>query len=418
MNATTYSAAVIEWLRGSAQPLSGTRAGAVGDLTPPDLTPPDLTPPDLAPLGRALGAASVVGLGESTRFSAETFGVRERIFRILVSEYGFRALALQDGARSGERMDRYVLGGPGTAEEALGQAWRPWRTAELAGALEWIRAFNREHPGDPVRVFGIQPPHAEPSDYDAVLEYVRQVAPDRVADLDAHLAPIRTAHRMDEHVQRHQGIHPGRPFAAHARDAVALIQSLPESPERAAALDRARLILAFHEQSVAGRGSFAMDESAQARRIIDRYERTGARIAYWDGIAHTAALGSDVHGVRALGLGGYLRERFGADYVSVAIGFHHGDLGLAVAPDPAPELLDALLGAVDLPAYTVDLRAPAAESVRAWLDAPAELRVISGVYDPAQDEAARMTVPALAAAFDVLVHIREATPVDWLPVEQ
>lgn len=44
-----------------------------------------------------------------------------------------------------------------------------------------------------------------------------------------------------------------------------------------------------------------------------------------------------------------------------------------------------------------------------------KLRTISGVYDPAKDDEAFIAVDSLADAFDVLIHIRAATPVEWLP---
>lgn len=269
----------------------------------------------------------------------------------------------------------------------------------------------------------MEPPTAEDADYDELLAYARRWSPRRLAELEAHLTPIRSAHRIDEHVQRHQGIHPGRPFAEDARDALALIESLPAPADtdaaaaRTEALGHARLIVEFHENSVAGRGGFA-NPVAPAQPLIDHHHRTGARIVYWDGISHTS--GSDPRLVgtatdRFNAEGGQLRAHFGAAYQSVAIGFHHGDLGVAVAPDPGPELIDAALGTVDLPAYFVDLRADAPAAATRWRTAPARARVISGVYDPARDEDAYIAVESLAAAFDVLIHIRETTPVRWLP---
>lgn len=399
---TTQVPEIQDWLRGTAHAVTDTRANHVGT--------------DLDPLIDRLGTATVVGLGESTRFSEQTFGLRDRLFRGLVERHGFRALAIQDGGRSGERLDRYVLGGDGTAEEALAGAWRPWRTREMADTLNWIRAFNKAHPGDPVRVFGVQPPHAEPSDYDAVLEFVRNEAPDRLAAMTSHLETIRTAHHMDEHVQRHNGVHPGRPFAEHARDAVALLEELPDTPAREAALSHARLILDFHENTVAGRGSFSRndEEEAAAVRIGEHRNQTGAKVAYWDGIAHTAAVEFGFGDTTFRSPGSHLRNTLGPGYLSVALGFHHGDLGVSVAPDPGSDHVDALLGAVDLPAYYLDLTVEAPESVRAWRTSAGKFRVISGVYDPAQDDRAHLTVPVIAAAFDVLVHVRETTPVHWL----
>jgi erythromycin esterase len=393
-----------DWLRANAHPVTDTDPGFTG--------------PDLEPLTDRLAAATVVGLGESTRFSQQTFGVRQRILRVLVEQHGFRALAIQDSARSGERWDDYVRTGMGDPESVLAGAWRPWRSAETVAALAWVRAFNQQHPDDQVRIFGVQPPHAEPSDYDVVLDYVQHTAPDRLADLESHLTPIKTAHQVDEHVQRHQGIHPGRPFVDHAGDAVALLDGLPETAERTTALAHAHVILAFHQNSVAGRGGFATEEHPAAERVIEWRRGTGAKIAYWDGIAHTSglALGLGLSEASAFrGTGSHLRTHFGAGYVSVAIGFHHGDLGMAVAPDPAPDLIDAMLGEVDLPAFYVHLHDDAPESVDRWRHAPAKARTISGIYDPAKDAEANMTVNSLIDAFDVLIHIRETSPLHWLP---
>lgn len=406
---TETADAVHRWLRTAAQPIHGTDPADTG--------------PDLRTLTDHLATATVVGLGESTRFSRQTYGIRDRILRTLVTEHGFRALAIQDSASSGSRLDAYVRAGSGDPHTALADAWRPLRTAETVATLEWLRAYNLEHPGDQVAVFGIQPTVAESGDYDDVLVYVHRWAPTHATEIAAHLTPIRTAHRIDEHVQRHQGIHPGRPFAEDARAALALLHALPQpaDPEGAAAyttaLDRARSIVAFHENSVAGRGGFAGDPDV-ARTIIDHHRATGARIVYWDGIAHTAGLelGVGAAETRFHSEGTALRAHFGTGYVSVAIGFHHGDLGSVLAPDPAPDLIDADLAIVDLPAYFVDLHGDdVPPEVRAWRAAPARMRVISGIYDPAADEAARLEVRSLAAAFDILVHIRETSPVRWLP---
>ncbi|MGF6881265.1 erythromycin esterase [Nocardia sp. GAS34] len=358
----------------------------------------------------SLSAASVVGIGESTRFAQETFAARAAIFRILVQRHGFRTLALQDSSTVGAAMDQFVLTGEGSAAAVLGAAWRPWRTAEMAAALEWIRDFNRDHAQDPVRIIGIKPAQAGPDDYDAVAAAVRTHASDRLPELSSHLDVIRTAHTLDEHVQRANGTHPGRRFADHAHDAAALLDALPTIP--ADARDRMRLIVEFHENSVAGRGSFVGDDAVWAETIIEHHRRTDLRTVLWDGIAHTSASGPDF-GLTAgdgdnVSIGSVLREHFGPAYASVAIGFHHGNLGVAEVPAPAPDLVDAALGESALPALWMDLRTTP-------VPRPAALRTISGVYTPASDAAGRITVGSLSGAFDILIHFREVTPVRWLP---
>jgi erythromycin esterase len=51
---------------------------------------------------------------------------------------------------------------------------------------------------------------------------------------------------------------------------------------------------------------------------------------------------------------------------------------------------------------------------RLW-GGPAKARVISGIYDPSRDSAEYIAVASLTDAFDVLVHLHEVTPTQWLP---
>ena len=359
------------------------------------------------------------GIGESTRFAHETFGVRDQLFRRLVQDHGFRALAVQDGAAVAAGLDRYVRFGSGSAESALQNAWRPWRTAEMAGALEWIRTFNRDHPDDPVRIFGIKPLQAGPRTTTRSSTMSARQLRDLLEQAASHLDPIRTAHDIDEHVQRAQGIHPGRPFADHARDALALVESLPDphpTMRRRRHPGADALIVDFHQRSVAGRGSYAGERGRvgrRDRRLPGTYGATHRLLGRHR--AHRGCAGHSRPGSRARSASHRRQSAakpIGTRYASVAIGFHHGDLGVAVVPDPAPDLVDAVLGeTADRPAYWLDLRtAP----VGRW-DDPAKIRVISGVYDPSRDAAEHMAVTSLAAAFDVLVHIRRASPVRRLP---
>lgn len=206
------------------------------------------------------------------------------------------------------------------------------------------------------------------------------------------------------------GVHPGRPFHEHARDAATVIASIAGLDENVRA--RMALIEDFHRHSVAGRGSYAGEAEVWAAAIIGHYQRTGNRTVYWDGIAHVSAgatglgLAAD-QGVKS-SVGSVLRQHFGRDYASVAIGFHHGNVGVAEIPAPAPDFLDAKLGARGEAALWPDMRAdPISE--------PVKMRVISGVYDPVRDADEHLAIRNLAEAFDVVAHIREVTPVSWLP---
>jgi len=242
---------------------------------------------DLDALRGVVGDATIVAFGETTRAATEIDQYRLRAFQFLVEELGFRALAINDDAIVAERLDDLIRGSDDDPVEALGAAWPPWRTEETIAGLQWMRAYNREHAADPVRLFGTNPAGAQAYHYDAVTDYVRRTAPDRLDELKAHLAPPRSAHKIDEHVQRFRGIHPGRPFAESARDAYELVASFPEEPERDHVLRYARIIWDHHSHTVAAGIDFGAVMERAAGEILRQYERTGAKTVFWDGIAIT-----------------------------------------------------------------------------------------------------------------------------------
>lgn len=401
----SFTPAVLQWLRESNVPITHVDAAA--------------TAPDLDSLIRAIGDATVLGLGESTRAASETFTLRDRIWRALVQQRGFRALAIQDSPQVVERYDRFVSLGEGDPKHAVSQAWPPWRHVEMVQALEWIRQFNVEHPHDPVRLFAVQDRSAQPADYDAVTDYVAAVAPEQSQILDSHLAPIRTAHDIDEHVQLHRGIHPGQPFAEHARDAHRLVIGLADDSDHyREALRAADAIVQFHENSPAAK-NFTMSDAERraAQTIAQWHETTGDKIVYWDGIAHLGsftAAGNHADIPSSLSAGAQLRRYFGRRYISVAIGFHHGRIHHTEVPEPQSDFMDSVLGEITSYASYLNLRAQASQEVDRWLTGPNKARVISGMYTEAADADSFISIDSLASTFDVLVHISQISPTQTL----
>lgn len=150
--------------------------------------------------------------------------------------------------------------------------------------------------------------------------------------------------------------------------------------------------------------SAAAVERALAANVIGWHERTGHRIVYWGGLAHTTPREDAGHPT----LGTLLRHRFGAGYAHVGLTLGAVDDGSV--PRPAPEFTEATLDAAGPRAYALDLRGEVPEAVRAWLDAPAMVRVVGPRYDPA----VRLEGGCLAQWFDAVVHVRDATPVEML----
>jgi erythromycin esterase len=138
-------------------------------------------------------------------------------------------------------------------------------------------------------------------------------------------------------------------------------------------------------------------EQHLADTTIAWHEQTGHRIVYWGGLAHTAngvATGKNA--------GSHLRQRFGPGYVSIALTFHHGSLP-SLVDDPPADYIEAVLGAVDLETYLLEIDGSWPEAVRGWLDAPTKTRLIGpGVHE--------LLGPSLRTWFDFVIHSRRVTP--------
>ncbi|MBE2213214.1 MAG: erythromycin esterase family protein [Opitutaceae bacterium] len=122
---------VIAWVRASAMPLATERAGSGFD--------------DLAPLGDRLGPARIVSLGEPTHGSREVFEMKHRLVEYLATELGFSLFAIEANMPEAQRLNDYVLGGPGDAAELIrGMYFWTWSTEEVRALVEWMRRFNTD----------------------------------------------------------------------------------------------------------------------------------------------------------------------------------------------------------------------------------------------------------------------------------
>ncbi|MBB4932297.1 erythromycin esterase [Lipingzhangella halophila] len=398
---------VHQWIREHAHPLA--------------TTDPTTALDDLEPLRTMVGDAEIVGLAEATRAGHEVASLGHRVFRFLATEMGFRTLAIQDDAAVVHQLDHYVSTGQGDPHQLVAALWRPRRTREMLDLVHWTRSFNQRFPADPMRMVGLDPASARPSDYDDVAALVTRTAPRVGTRLRQRYDVIVTAHELAEHVQQARGVHPGRPFAELAREAHEMVDSLPHSDTKSRALEQAQRIVDFHA------GGFAADFDYAALRhqsvaTMNRLRReTGTRIVYWEGIALTAnaarfePLAVLEEPFRTVG--SQLRTELGTGYFPVLLGFGHGTLGDVHQGQrvPAPERgsFDAALAAAGLGRYLLDLRTAPAGPVGDWLHSRRGLRVISGVYDAAADPD-HYTIGALGEWFDAVVHVDTITPTTLL----
>jgi erythromycin esterase len=151
----TCEARLKEWAKGSLAPLATLRAEPPWD--------------DLAPLARMIDDASLVGLGEGVHCAAEPLEFRNRLFRFLVEEKGFTAIAIESGLVESRIVHEYVRGGPGDLSMIMrhGFSWTFDLLPQNRALVAWLRARNADpHCVRKINFYGfdvpgsIGPPHA------------------------------------------------------------------------------------------------------------------------------------------------------------------------------------------------------------------------------------------------------------------
>jgi erythromycin esterase len=386
---------------------------------------------DLRPLRHLVGAATVVGLGESAHGSHEQFRVKHRMVRFLVEHMGFRTVGFEEDFAGGVLLDRYVTTGEGDPRQLVADMSSPfWASEEILDLVGWMRSYNQTH-HDKVRFLGTDVIALRELSFDEVTSYVRHVAPDRLDELERDLAPIRPRGSRLEHQQWYfqRSDSEKRQLIDSARRASQLVDSLAAGPrlEREYARQHARTIVGWYE-TFANTGF----QSERERFIADTvtwWQRTiGGKIAYWAANVHASAAPTvtlRVAGQPSTGTfaGGYLRERLGRQYLSIGTLFHHGVISSDFTqPSPHPVgpppqgVLEATLGQARSPDYLLDLHTGAPRPVRNWRSGPVTMRMIHPMYVDDDDGAAyTMSAASLIGAFDVIAHIRTTTPSRLFP---
>ncbi|MCP4805787.1 MAG: erythromycin esterase family protein [Proteobacteria bacterium] len=108
----------------------------------------------LTPLAVIVGAADVVGVGESVHLSGGLERARAEVAEHLVVELGFRVVAMEiswlEARTADEQLSACATGSAWTDIESSDQLW-----AGVQPMLRRLCAFNAAHPEDPVRFIGI-----------------------------------------------------------------------------------------------------------------------------------------------------------------------------------------------------------------------------------------------------------------------
>ncbi len=398
-----------------------------------------LPPSDLAPLKAVVGDAAIVALGESVHRSGGLLAAKDRLTRYLVSEAGFRAVALETEWVRAEGVAAYLgsdcAGDP--AEVVRASIRETWHAAPIADLVGWLCAWNRDRPGDPVGFFGFN--NFQPwDDVPALSAFAAASMGADAAGVEAGLARCEGAAAADEAAWRASF---SGSVAAEDREACvaavdAVAAHLDANPD-AADPDEARR-LRRHATSLRGweeyqywehqapnpNGTTARDAAmAELFESIREAEHPGRRVVMLTHDLHAGRASDTIDTVYpefaaaagvlegSIRMGNLLAEAHGDAYRPIGLLCHRcamGDAWVEVTPDDLEvptghPILEGVLHAHGVPVALADLRTEEA--------APAvDTATPHGFLVPLAPDAVGVIELLPAARFDAVVFLAESAP--------
>lgn len=406
--------AFLAWARTHAIPLPACRSVMSGT--------------DLGAMAKMIGDARVVALGEPVHGAHEPLAFRNCLFRYLVEEQGFTAIAIESGLQESRRLHDYVAGAPGDLRVLArgGLTWGFWRFKENIELLEWIRAYNL----DPrhkrkIAFYGIDMSGGDADGawararitLDRGIAYLGQAAPAKSERLRKSIAPFLEHFSVPGYLGldgRERGrlrrviAEALRFFDTHR---AALIeasspadyawgrQNIVAARQFQALFDVARAPTADGALQPGDYRADAARDAAMAENARWALDQAGA-----DGRMLLFAHNGHVMNARTRGgiwsvysrppaaMGLHLRRNLGRDLLILGISSHWSTYGKAIKPGT----IDATLASVGVPHFVIDFRSAA----QPWL---VRIQSISVNYD-------RKNVIRPRQAFDGLIYFDRITP--------
>ncbi len=410
------------WLRAHATPLDRVdpRQDGVAD-------------DDLAALDTIVGLARIVALGESTHGTHEFFRLKHRVLEHLVRRQGVRLFAIETNQFGAERANAWVQGGPGTVREAMRGMFQVWNTVEMTALLEWLRAWNAEHPDATVRVVGYDM-QDQRTPVDTLSAFLSRRDSTLRPRLEALAGEYRSQHsyatpqlpdtlRERWHVQAESlwAIVSGR-RAEWLRGSATAAESLAtEWAVQSANLFRqaARFNVALNSPE---RDSLMAANMAWTLQVL----APTARAVVWAHDVHISHGGDAERSFNAgAQMGAWLRRQYGEDYRALSLLTAEGSYSATrsfsnwervdAEAFPAPEgSLEEALHRLRRPAgvvgWIVNLRPARSDPGVAWLRQPRPIRSIGyAAYDYGFDLTA-----VLPLEFDGVLFVDRTTPSEWV----
>ena len=368
---------------------------------------------DLQPLKKALKGVRVIAVGETTHGTHEFFRFRHRLLVFLVQQMGFRTLALETGYASAGPLDAFVRGEAVDITKALAQQglWT-WDTEEMRGILDWLRKYNSGvRAQDRVRIVGFDIHYNEPGKRE-ILEYLKRVAPERVAATKTLFTPeaeklLQAAFFTKDEGERKDLVAKLRELRVGYNELLGFLTvnemrftRMTSATEYSRVYGYARVLAQSGDNSDRPLKEadgpirdYYMAENI--KRVVDAAPpRTG--VVVW---SHNMHISKGKENNTDPFMGFHLRRFFGDAYYALGLSFNQGSFQardyratgkravMEFSVSAAPEgTIDWYLAQPGLKTYFVDLRKPASHAVSRWLTASRPMRLIGSYYNADHQE--------------------------------
>jgi erythromycin esterase len=386
---------------------------------------------DIALLDDLARRVRVLGLGEATHGSREFGDLRLSITRYLVERQKFRLVAMEASASTLDQLSPYVNGESELTDamaHLMDSGWIGTRTRRET--IEWLHAWNEDHPNDRVRLIGVDA-QENAGARETLRDFLGRAYGEGLmqrwtaAEHELAAADEQTAVFGDSRVDAATRTLLLEILAMMELDAPILIRRFGE-PAFDSAMGAARLLAEFADFNSGGDAAINHSRdwymALQVLRALQE-EGASAKAVYW---AHNAHVVHRPDSDRTTG--GLLRSGLGCEYAALAVTFGEGAFvaqipndpedGLAVstlppAPDESIEsvIRDLHSGGV-LAAWNCFAEAKSNPPLPDWLTAAHPMHWIGGLYQPDSIPAAAFRSFDLVRDFDGVAYLPRVTAED------
>lgn len=380
------------------------------NLHPVDAAASETSLRHLGQIKAMIGDAKIVTASEPVHGAAEPLEFRNGLFRFLVEELGFEAIALESGVVEGRVLNEYVVDGKGDVDGALKQgfSWTFGEFPQNRELLRWMREYNARLPAGrtKVQVFGFDVA-GSPGNLSAVrgpdtalevaLGFLRTVDPEHASRITARIASSLPKLKRSNYGEIAQADRDA--LTSSIEELISLIQhrrfqylakssSVDYDWAERAALAARQVDVWWRHMPVGWKpadGYEWMRDASQTREramadnlrwIVDRLD-PNAHILMFGAVSHMATSAfrfPDAPQRDMYPFGAYAKAEFGAKLISVMTMVAGGEIAFclgetrktaALKPPPATAV-ESHFASLDVPRYLLDLRT-APPSVADWL---------------------------------------------------